>query len=153
MGRARGLEPSARVLHARRRPATLDEADLLQVAPGAELFDLRRLRYLDELAVAIDNSAIPLARAPDLTRVDFTRASLYEELERRHGIVPTHADYSVEASTADPEAGELLEVETGAPVLVTRHRAYDQHGRPIDTGVVIYRGDRYRFRARLSTRP
>jgi GntR family transcriptional regulator len=153
MGRARGLEPSARVIHARRRPSTLDEAELLQVAPGAELFDLRRLRYLDGVPVAIDTSAVPLALAPALTGVDFTGASLYEELERRYDIVPTHADFSVEASTADVETGELLEVEPGAAVLAAQHRTYDQQGRPIATGVLLYRADRYRFRARLSTRP
>ena len=153
MGRTRGFEPSARVLHARRRPASLEEAELLAVPTGAELFDLRRLRYLDALPVAIDTSAIPIARGPELAAVDFKGASLYEELEKRHGLVPSHADFSVEASTASAETGELLEIEPGAAVLVTRHRSYDQYGRPLETGLVIYHADRYRFRARLSARP
>jgi DNA-binding GntR family transcriptional regulator len=153
MGRARGLEPSAKVLHAHRRAAGIEEVELLDVAPGAELFDLRRLRYLDALPVAIDRCAIPVSRAPELDAVDFASASLYEELERRYGLLPSHADFSVEAAAASTETAELLELEPGAAVLVTRHRSYDQYGRALDTGELIYRADRYRFRARLSARP
>src|SRR5262249_43764680 len=38
MARSRGLEPSSRVLKAETRPATIDEAEALRMAPGSELF-------------------------------------------------------------------------------------------------------------------
>jgi DNA-binding GntR family transcriptional regulator len=149
MGRARGLEPSSRLLQRSVRPATLDEADLLGVAPGAQIFELERLRLLDGHPVAIDRSRIPLARCPLLTEVDFTVASLYETLGSTGDAVPSFADYTAEAVAAPAEQAHLLELVEGGPVLSIRARTYDQAQRPLELGHMIYRGDRYRFRARL----
>src|SRR5947208_8525456 len=54
MAAARGLEASARVLHQEVRPATLDEAELLSIAPGSSIFQLERLRMLDGMPVSVD---------------------------------------------------------------------------------------------------
>lgn len=81
LGASRGLATSARVLAARTRPATLDEAELLAVAPGAPLFELERLRLLDGIPLSLDASRVPLALAPGLPDVDFGSASLYATLE------------------------------------------------------------------------
>ena len=60
MARARGLTPSASVLSTEVRSAGLDEAEVLMVAPGSDLFEIRRLRRLDGAATSIDHSRIPL---------------------------------------------------------------------------------------------
>src|SRR4051812_29943613 len=149
MGRARGLEPSSRLLQRSVRPATLDEADLLGVAPGAEVFDLERLRLLDGHPVAIDRSRIPLARCPPLAEADFTVASLYETLGATGDAVPSFADYTVEAVAATAEQAHLLGLVERSPVLSIRARTYNQAQRPLELGHMISRGDRSRFRARL----
>ena len=64
----RGLEPSARVLSQRVREAALGEAERLRIAPGADLFELERLRYLDGVAIALHVVRVPLARAPFVCR-------------------------------------------------------------------------------------
>src|SRR3954471_8212111 len=46
LGAERGLTASAVVLSKVVRPALLDEADLYRIVPGADLFDLERLRLL-----------------------------------------------------------------------------------------------------------
>ena len=148
MARARGLTPSATVLATAVRSARLDEAEVLMVAPGSDLFEIRRLRWLDGAATSIDHSRIPLAIAPGLPKIDFSNESLYAVL-RHHGVEPTRAAAVVEAVPADAEQARLLEVEAGTPLLSLSQVTYAQHGRPIDMGNVTYRGDRYRFRANL----
>ena len=91
LARARGLEPTARVLCQRVRPASLDEADELSIAPGAELFELERVRLLDGLPVAVDNCVVALYRCPSLRDADFTVASLYEVLRSDASVSPTRA--------------------------------------------------------------
>jgi GntR family transcriptional regulator len=151
LGRSRGLVASARVLLLQVRPATIDEADALAIAPGAELFELRRLRMLDGMPISIDSNRIPLRLAPSLREVDFTGASLYDTLEREgHRLV--RADYDVEARAADADEAELLELEVGAPVLLTTTMAVDEAGRIVDIGRTTYRADRYRFQATLMRR-
>src|SRR5262245_53862334 len=78
IARSRGLAASARVLGLDIRPATIDEAEAFGIAPGAELFELRRLRMLDGLPISIDVNRVPLRLLPDAPDIDFTTASLYE---------------------------------------------------------------------------
>jgi GntR family transcriptional regulator len=148
MARARGLTPSATVLSAEVRSARLDEAEVLTVAPGSDLFEIRRLRRLDGVAISIDHSRVPLTIAPGLPQTDFRVESLYSVL-RDHGVEPTRAAAVVEAVPADAEQARFLEVNVGTPLLSLSQVTYAQDGRPIDMGDVTYRGDRYRFRANL----
>jgi GntR family transcriptional regulator len=133
------------------REATLEESELFAIAPGADLFELARLRMLDGLPVAVDRAAVPLRRAPRLTDVDWTTASLYAELAAA-GAEPVSAAYTLEAQPADAEEAELLGLAPGAPVLVTTTSTHDAEGRLVEVTRTAYRGDRYRFHATLTRR-
>lgn len=148
MARARGLHPSSRVLKSVTRPSTLHEADQLSLAPGTQIFQLRRLRFLDAVTVGLEVTRIPLAVAPTLARTDFSHRSLYDEL-RAAGVVPTRADYDVQAVAAESDQARLLSVAAGAPLLCTQAVTFDQSGRPIELSHSLFRGDRYRFRTTL----
>ena len=151
MGAARGLRASSRLLEVGVRPATLDEAEQLAMVPADDLFEVRRLRLLDNRPVAIDYSRVPLARVPTLTEHDFGVESLYAVLEAA-GVHPSRAVFAVEAVPCTPDQAELLEVAPGAPLLLARQSTFDQDGRPLELGLIAYRGDRYRFRATLDRR-
>jgi GntR family transcriptional regulator len=149
MTAARGLTPSAQVIRRQVRPASIDEAEALGLAPGATLFELERLRLMDEVPILLDCSRIPLSVAPGIDDLDFTSASLYSELEARYGIRPTRARFSVEAIAADERRATLLELEVGEPLLRCHQQTEDQTGRAVELCEMVYRGDRYRFRATL----
>jgi GntR family transcriptional regulator len=152
LGRSRGLTASARVLAREVRPATIDEAEAFQIAPGAELLDLQRLRMLDGMPISLDHNRVPLRLVPDAADLDFASASLYDALER-HGNAPARADYEIEARAADDGQAALLGLEPGAPVLLTTTIAVREDGRIVDMGRTVYRADRYRFQATLTRRP
>lgn len=149
MAAARGLTPSARVLGATVRPATLDEAEVLGLAPGAPLFELERLRLMDGVPILVDRTRIPRSLAPGLEEVDFSTASLYAALEERYGIRPARARFAVEAVAADERLARLLELQPGGPVLRCEQVTEDEAGRTVEVCEMLYRGDRYRFRATL----
>lgn len=151
MGAARGLRPSSRVLEQRVRPATLDEAEELGMVAADDLFEIRRLRLLDGRPVSIDHSRLPLKRLPGLVAEDFEQASLYAVLEAAE-VVPSRADFVVESVACAPDQAPLLGVEPGTPLLLTRQLTFDQGDRPLELGLVAFRGDRYRFRASLVRR-
>jgi GntR family transcriptional regulator len=151
LGAARGLKASSTVLAADVRRATLDEAEVFGVAPGSEIFVLERLRFLDGVPISVDSSRIPLAYAPDLPQIDFSSASLYAAL-RDAGAGPVRADYTVEAVAADAATADLLAVDAGAALLLTRTSSYDHRRRLVELGEMLFRGDRYRFRASLMRR-
>ena len=151
LGRSRGLDATARVLSAAVRAATIDEAEAFAIAPGADVFELERVRMLDGLPLSIDRNRVPLRLAPGLPDADFTTASLYEALDRA-GNPPRRADYELEARGADAPEAELLELSPGAPVLYATTVAIGDEGRVVDLGRTVYRADRYRFHATLMRR-
>jgi GntR family transcriptional regulator len=151
LGRSRGLAASATVLDSGVRAATIDEAEAFAIAPGAELFELRRVRMLDGLPISIDHNRVPLRVLPDALELDFASASLYEALDRA-GHAPGRADYELEARSADAPEAELLGLAPGAPVLFATTVAIGEEGRVVDLGRTVYRADRYRFQATLMRR-
>jgi GntR family transcriptional regulator len=151
LGRSRGLEASSQVLAADLRPATIDEAEAFGIAPGAELFELRRVRMLDGLPISVDHNRVPLRLIPDAARIDFTTASLYATLDDA-GHPPARADYELEARAADAREAELLGLARNAPVLFATTVAVGEDGRVLDLGRTVYRADRYRFQATLMRR-
>jgi GntR family transcriptional regulator len=149
--RVNGLTPSSRVLSATVRPATVSEAESLRVAPGADLFELHRLRFLDDLLVALEHNRLPLAICPALAETDFNNASLYATLRAAEPPqVPRVSDYSVEARHPTAREIELFDIGDTMPMLVATTLTYNQPGRPIELTTQVYRGDRYRFRASIT---
>ncbi|MFE2075786.1 GntR family transcriptional regulator [Streptomyces misionensis] len=148
---ANGLTTASKVLSATVRPATVSEAEQLRIAPGADLFDLHRLRFLDGLLVVLEHNRLPLAACPALAETDFSTASLYATLRAADPPqLPRVADYSVEARHPTPREIELFEIGETMPMLVATQLTSNQESRPIELTVQVYRGDRYRFRASIT---
>ena len=147
-----GLTATASLLTKLTRNATIEEGERFRIAPGSPLFELERRRLLDGLPVAITRTLVPLFHAPHLPELDWSEASLYDELAAV-GCAPVRSDHSVEAQAADNRLATLLDLVVGAPVLVADSSSYSVDDRLIEQSRLIYRGDRYRFRATLIAQP
>ncbi|WP_029136732.1 GntR family transcriptional regulator [Nakamurella lactea] len=152
MARARGLRPTARVLRHEIRPATMDEAGKLRIAPAAPVIEIDRLRGMDGTPVCFDVVVVAENRAPALATADLTDASLYEVLRTQCGIEIYRSAYTLMAAVADGDLAKLLGTGVGAPVLVGDEVAYTSDGTPVLVGTNTYRGDAYRFEADLFRR-
>lgn len=152
LARARGLEPTSRVRRAEIRPATLDEADALGVAPGADVFELVRVRMLDGVEIAVDHDRVTGSVLPNATDLDFTRASLYGEIETA-GTVLAEARTMIEACAATADEARELGLEPGDPLLVAVEQLVDERGRVICLSRTAYRSDRHRFLTTFTRRP
>jgi GntR family transcriptional regulator len=146
-----GLVTHSVVLESRVRPCAITEAESLRIAPGADLFEMRRLRYLNGLVVVLEHNRLPLALCPALAATDFTTASLYATLRAADPPqLPRVAQYSVEARQPTVEERRLLEVNEMVPMLEATQLAFNQDGCPMELTVGTYRGDRYRFQASIT---
>jgi GntR family transcriptional regulator len=151
ISRVSGIPVQTKVLEHVVRPATISEAERLSIAPGAQICHLTRLRYLDNLVVAVHINQLPLALCPALETADFSQQSLYATLRAANPpVVPHSATYEVYARAPDAVETELLEIDSKTPVLETTKIAYQVDGRPMELSQSTYRSDRYRFRATLS---
>jgi GntR family transcriptional regulator len=147
--RARGQRPGARILAAEMWPADEDVAVRLQIAPGQRVVRLRRLRLADGEPLAIEESALTFFGCEALLAEDLEGGSLYEVLDRRFGLPIVEAEQEIEAGLAGPEDARLLGVAPGSPVLLLRRTTYTERGRPLEYAESVYRGDKYRFHARM----
>ena len=153
LGRSRGLEATSRVLASRSGAATIDEAEAFGIAPGAELFELERVRMLDGLPISLDHNRVPLRlRCRSWPSSTSPRASLYDALERA-GHPPARADYELEAARRRRATRPSCSGWRRARRSCSRRpsRSARTAGSWI-SGSTVYRADRYRFQATLMRR-
>jgi GntR family transcriptional regulator len=140
-----GLVATSRVLRADTAPATIDDAELLGIAPGLPLFRLGRVRMLGGVPIALDWALIPAALLPDAAARDFEEGSLYEALTAA-GNELANAETTIEAREASTDVAAALGVEAGTPTLVMHQIVRNRSERAVLASTVQYAGDRYRLR-------
>jgi GntR family transcriptional regulator len=148
MGEAQHRSVSATVLKFVTRPADVDEAELLQLVPGASVHELVRLRSMDGIPILVDHSLIPAALTPGFDQLDFSVKSLYRTLAE-YGCAPVRAECAIESRPAQPAYAELLGLDGASPVLEIQQVTFDQAGRAVQWCRSVCQGERYRFRAVL----
>jgi GntR family transcriptional regulator len=145
-----GLSAGTQLLHTGRERADEGVAERLGVAPGKPVYCVERLRLVNDAPMAIETSYLAAARFPGLLGHVRKSASLYQVLLEVYATKPASAEETIETAAASPHEAELLQTETGAPILMLSRHSYDEAGEPVEWVRSWYRGDRYRFTARLT---
>lgn len=125
---------------------TPDEALTLGLSPGTRVYRFNRIRYADDLGMALEYSTIAGFGLTSLGAVD---ASLYAALQAT-GNRPVRALQRLRAVLFDERQAKLLGVEPGAPGLFIERRGFLEDGRTIEMTHSWYRGDAYDFVAELN---
>jgi GntR family transcriptional regulator len=146
---ARGHTPVTRTLNHSVVPATDKIAQWLEIAPGAKVFDIQRLRSIDDTPFQLVSSYLPFDLCPQLENVDLTNRSLYNFLENECGLVIARGRRYIEAVAANETEARLLEIERGAPLVMLDSISFLDTGRPIEFFHAVHRGDRARFEVEL----
>lgn len=143
-----GRIPSSRLLARRTRPSTAVEAVALGIPPGEPVVELRRLRLADGVPIAIETAILVHRTAEVVMSADLETGSLHEALARA-GLLLRRGNATIRAEAATPEDVQLLEVASGAPLLVERRTIADTHGRLIEATESRYPGERYALDVRF----
>ncbi len=146
---AQGLTVQTRVLRQSVLPAPADIAAALQIASGAHILHVERLRSVAEEPVFLGDSYLPVEVCGDLSDEDFAAQSLNDILARRCGLRPAGGRRVIEAVAADRHRAELLQVSVGAPLFQLLAVTCAQSGRPMECSRVWLRGDRAAFEVNL----
>jgi GntR family transcriptional regulator len=145
----RGLKPVTKVLVHEVQPATPKIAQHLGIEPGASVFCIERLRYVDDVPIVLVRTYIPYALCPRLADYDLNNKSLYEVLEKEFHLVISHGRRTVEAVPANERESQLLMVEDCDPLLLLNSVTYLEDGTPLEYYRAVHRGDRSRFEVEL----
>ena len=123
----------------------------LELTAGTEVLRIQRVRLGDQVPIGLQTSFIALTREQNITREEMeTAGSLYRILQEKYGIIPTEADETLEVTLATPEEAALLQIESGAPLLLNERLLFSQNRTPVEFVKILYRGDRYQYYVRLS---
>ncbi|HKT55397.1 MAG TPA: GntR family transcriptional regulator [Microbacterium sp.] len=134
-----------------------DDADAATAAhlgleAGAAVQCIERVRWVGDEPLAHETARLPGALAVAAEELG-EHGSLYRTLRERHGVSIVGADDEVETALASPEEARLLGTEVGQPLLVVHRTAWDESGRIVEWTRSVFRGDRFRFQARVGSRP
>jgi len=143
---ARGQTPRSQWLLRASGTVTPEESLTLGLSPGAPVYRFHRIRFADDLPMAIEYSTIPGFGLTSETEVE---DSLYVALHAA-GNRPTRALQRLRAVLFDDERAQLLGVEAGAAGLYIERRGFLDDGRVIEATESWYRGDAYDFVAELN---
>jgi GntR family transcriptional regulator len=145
----RGYRVATKVLHQRLTPASDKIAAYLQIEPGRPLVDIRRLRFVNEEPIQLVTSYLPYAMCPQVLEVDLAHRSLYDVLENECGLWIARGRRFIEAVTANESEARLLQIESGAPLILLDSVSFLEDGRPVEYYHAVHRGDRSRFEVDL----
>lgn len=123
--RARGMVPSSREIERGVFQPTPEEAMMLACPPDAAVIRLSRIRYADEVPLAVDRAVVPAAV---LGAVEAIGTSLYASLEAR-GAAPVRALQRVQATLLGHEDARRLGVAPGSAGLLVLRTSYLADGR------------------------
>lgn len=122
-------------------PCPPEVAGELALAPKSSVFRLKRIRYVDEDAVSIEESWVPAHLIEDEDEIGI---SLYDYFRSRH-IYPQGTRSRVSARMPDAEFQAHINMDDAIPVLVIKQVAFDRQLRPIEYSISYCRSDLYVF--------
>ncbi len=125
-------------------------AALFGCEPDEPLFHLERIRHAADEPLAIDTVWLPPDLGRPLLEADFTRTSLYDELERRVGVRLTGGHETITALAPDADLVEVLNLDIDEACLSVR-RVGELDGRVVECRVTIVRGSRFALEADWSS--
>jgi len=132
---ARGQVPRANLAKFEVQTADPKRIKQLNLAQGAKVYFIQRVRFIDEIPVGVLNSYIPVEVAPYLLATDFKETgpqqSIYYVLKNRHQIKLVRATDTFKAVLLDHKTAMLLEYPPNSPFLLRSRIAYDETNRPI----------------------
>ena len=147
--RAQGLEPTSRLLEVGYITADDRLAELLDIRPGGRVLRVERLRLANGDPMAIETAHLSAKRFPALRRNLVKYNSLYTALSEVYAVHVAEAEETIETSLATPREAGVLGTDVGLPMLLLSRHSFDAGGEPVEWVRSVYRGDRYKFTARL----
>jgi GntR family transcriptional regulator len=117
----------------------------LELQGPEPVVSLLRLRHADGETLSLEQMYL---RAELALVLRTEMKSVYRTLHSHFGLQICVADESIEIATISAAEGALLGQPPGTPVLKVERTGYDQHGRPIEYSVDLFRADRTRLQVR-----
>jgi GntR family transcriptional regulator len=148
----RGIVPGQKILEIGYiKPPESIRSHLELVKESEKVLCIRRLRLGDGIPMGLQTSYYVLPEGQTITRKELQEyGSTYRILQEKFHLIPTEADETLEVTIANSREALLLQIRPGSPLLLSERTTYSQYRRVIEFVKILYRGDRYRYFAKLT---
>lgn len=145
---AQGRLPTTRILGYR---VTIDDqaSTLLTGAKDGLVFEISRLRLVDGEPFVVETIYLPVDCGERLPLERLQREALHDLMSDICGLEVSYADETLHPVKLEPVDAALLGLTSGDPAFLVERTGYSMD-RPVELRRSLIRGDRYRFRVRLS---
>ncbi len=147
--RRRGWSLTTRVVSLEQIPAAPYVAHALEVPVNTLVYEVCRLRIVDDEPLSLQTAHLPLELCPQLEGNDLT-SSLYRLLETRYGLRLWTGKEVLRARCAILHEAQLLQIRDNSPVMYMERVTYAANGLAVEYLEAVWRGDRYDFKVTLS---
>jgi len=130
-------------------PATPHIASKLKVSVNSTVVEIKRIRLLNRKPISFELTYLPEAIGTALQQINLSTRDVFLAIEEDLSIALGHADLNIDATLADEELSELLQVDLHAPLLRVERLTHDHAGHPIDFEYLYFSGERFQYRLRV----
>ncbi len=111
--------PESQLLHCRRKRASRKEASKLELAAGADVIRIERVRNFSARPTMVETITLAAAQFGDLGRNGDLELpnTLYELYQKQYGITIHSAEEQLRAVAASKHDASILQLEAGSPLL------------------------------------
>jgi len=146
---ASGHQVFSKILSTREVPADASVAAALHLETETPVFELKRLRYVNQAPFSFDVSYFPLVLGQELVKSDLSRVDVYALLGELLDDDLGHADYMIDVTEAEQEIALALDAPVRSSLIRVTRVAFMMSGKPVDFEYVYGRPDSYRFKVRV----
>jgi GntR family transcriptional regulator len=116
-----------------------------------DVIRIKRVRLLNGKLFAYTINYLSPEIGLQITEKELFKKPLLKIIEQDIGIEIDEALQTIEASFADPETAEKLEIVPGSPILYVERIMYSNNKKPIELVQTSYSGEHYKYVVRLKS--
>ncbi|GEK90569.1 GntR family transcriptional regulator [Alkalibacterium kapii] len=116
--------------------------DKLNLKPGSFVYNIYRVRYINDKPAALEKAAMPIESVPGLEKKHLEN-SIYHYVKKELGLNIQSAHRLFTVKKADDEEARYLNVDRNDPIAVTEQITYLDTGHAIEYGVTKSRADSF----------
>lgn len=117
----------------------------LKLPLGTKVFQLLRVRLIDNVPFVLETSFIEYHRFADIENYDFEKDSLYRVMKDIYDVDIVKGQEKLTLTYATEEEAELLSIAYNSPLFFISGTAEDRDGRPVEYFRSVVRPDKMKF--------
>jgi len=149
MLRSKGIKPSNKIVKSGIIEADKKIASLLETTIGTKVYEIVRVRYGDNIALALEYSYLPVSLFDNLLQYDFESNSLYKVIEDIYEHKLKFSKQWIKITTLYKNEARMLDVIEHTPAFLLESISYDMDERVVEATRSLNIGDRTTFYTEL----